>query len=103
MIKSIKPLTMTEVKEIISKLDENDKIKAVSSHIKKFTKLDSADAKKMREEISALNNAKLKEQDIAKIVDVMPKDAEDTRKIMVDTDLDQNEITQILTVVKKYI
>lgn len=102
MIKSVKPLTMTEVKGIISKLDENDKIKAVSFHIKKFTKLDAADAKKMREEISGLNNAKLKEQDIAKILDIIPKDAEDIRKIMIDTDLDQNEITQILTIIKKY-
>ncbi len=102
MIKSIKPLTMAEVKEIASKLEENDKTKAISAHIKKFVKIDLDNAKKLREEIAALNNAKLKEQDISKIVDIMPKDAEDLRKVMVDTDLNQNEITQILAIVKKY-
>ncbi len=102
MIKSINPLSMAEVKEIVSKLDESDKTKAVSSYIKKFTKLDAAEANKLKEEIIALNNARLREQDIAKIVDIMPKDADDLRKILIEINLDQNEITQILAVVKKY-
>lgn len=102
MIKSIQPLSMPEVKGILAK-SESEKIKEIIIFLKKFTKLEEKEAKKLREEINNLGILKIKNHHIAKIIDIIPVDSEDVNKIFTDVSLDQNEITQILEVVKKYL
>lgn len=103
MIKSIKPLTLAEVRDTLSSKEEAEKAKEVVSYIKRFTKLSPEQVKNMRQGIEQLGLIKLKEEHIAKIIDIMPADPEDVRKIFVDMSLDENEITKILEVTKKYL
>lgn len=102
MIKSIEPLSMPEVKEIIGK-SESEKSKEILAFLKKFNKLEAKEAKKLREEIENLGLLKIKNHHIVNIIDILPVDTGDINKIFIDVSLDQNESNQILEVVKKYI
>jgi DNA-directed RNA polymerase subunit F len=99
MIKSQEPLTYGEVLELVG---DGEKAKKVSGFIKEFYKLKPADSKKLKEELTALDLIKLREENIVNIVNFLPQDASDLMKILPDTSLDQEEITKILDVVKKY-
>jgi len=102
MIKNKKPVTLAEVQELL-KNQQNERAKATVELIKKFIKINEKEALKLKEELAGLGIVKLKEEDIVKIVDFMPEDAEDVRKIFVghDIELEQNEINKILEVIKK--
>jgi len=93
------PITLAEVKEIVDKLEEKEEIK---KYLKKFTKLPKEKAKKLAEEIKSLQNQKIREEDIIKIVDFLPKDAEDLNKIFTEMTLNEEEINAILEIVGKY-
>jgi len=99
MIKDQKPLTYAEVLDLVG---EGEKAKKVKDFIKIFYKLKSADAKKLSEELAGLDLMKLKEESIVSIVNFLPQDAADLIKILPDVSLDQEEITKILDIVKKY-
>jgi len=94
-----KPVTIAEVKEHVKSLDETTPIRI---YIKKFSSLSKADALKLIEELRALNNVKLKEENFIKIADFLPVDAEDLNKICNETSLSEEEIQAILAIVKKY-
>ena len=92
-------LMLAEVKEIVDKLEENEEMKL---YLKKFTKLSKKDALKLKEELTALVNVKIREEHIIKLVDILPKDAEDVNKIFSDTGLTEEETNAILEITKKY-
>ncbi|MCL6500829.1 MAG: hypothetical protein K6T16_02235 [Candidatus Pacearchaeota archaeon] len=102
MIRESKPITLAEARELLKKVD-TDKAKAVADFIKKFTKLSAADAVKLKQALIALDIAKFKEEEIVKLVDFRPEDAEDVRKIFAGSDisLDQDEITKVLEALKQ--
>lgn len=102
MIKNTNPLDMCEVKELLGSLEESEKKKQIESFIKKFSKITQAKAEQLRKELTDLGLVKLKKEDIAKIVDLLPKDAIDLNKIIIDSGLDEEEINKILEIVKKY-
>ena len=95
----MKPLSMIEAKKII---DEHDGREEVQPYFKKFVKLNEKDSTKMREELGALGNHKMKEDHITKIIDFLPIDASDMNKIFTDVGLDEDEIKQIKDIVSKY-
>jgi DNA-directed RNA polymerase subunit F len=101
MILENKPITMAEAKEILKEYD-TEKSKAASAMIKKFSKMSAEEAKKIFTEIKKLNLEKLKDEDIIKIIDFLPDDAESLRKIFTGSDIafDQDEITKILNAIK---
>jgi len=99
MIKSQDPLTYGEVLELVG---EGERAKKVTGFIKEFYRLKASEAKKLKEELTALDLIKLREENIVNIVNFLPEDASDLMKILPDTSLDQEEITKILDVVKKY-
>jgi DNA-directed RNA polymerase subunit F len=106
MVKDVEVLSMAEVKETLTKYpqsEDNKKAKEVMDYIKKFSKIKPEKARDIKKALNDLNIIKLKQKHIAKIIDVMPEDAEDVRKIFVgeDVTLDQDEITSILDAVKK--
>lgn len=74
------------------------------AYAKRFSKLKIENVKELKEELKKLDIMKLKERHIAKIIDLLPEDTEDLRKIFVgeEVSLDQNELEKILAVVKKY-
>jgi len=93
------PLTIGETVTYIPNLDER---KVLNDYFKKFGKLSVEKAKKLRAEIKALNNIKLKEEHIVKIVDVMPADTEALNVICSDIGLTEEEAKAILDIVKAY-
>jgi DNA-directed RNA polymerase subunit F len=106
MVKDVEVLSMAEVKETLTKYpqaEDNKRVKDVLDYIKKFAKTKPEKVKAVKKAISDLNIIKLKPKHISKIVDVMPDDAEDVKKIFVgeDVTLDQDEISAILDAVKK--
>lgn len=102
MIKERKLITLAEAKEMLKEI-KTDKAQAVLAFIKKFTKISAKDALKLKEQLSGLGLTKLKEEEIIMLVNFMPKDASDVRKIFTGSDinLDQDEIKKILSIFKK--
>lgn len=93
-----RPLALAEVKDILKEADN----KEMDDYLKKFLKLTGEKAKKMTGEIRELGNPKIKEEDIIKIADFMPEDAEDLNKIFTEVSLSEDETKIILEIVKKY-
>jgi len=100
MIKDTKPLSLIEVRELIT--DKEEEKKELNVFVKRFAKLDLKDAKKLREELENSGIIRIKAEHIAKIIDFLPEDVSDVNKIFVDTSLEENEINKIIEIVKKY-
>ncbi len=99
VIKEQSPITLAEVVELAGNLESGKKIK---EFIRKFNKMPVSKAKEMKKELGSLDLIRLKDFHIVKIVDFMPEDASELNKVVIDVSLDQEEITKILDVVKKY-
>ncbi len=108
MIINKQSVTLAEVKEIVSKKskeqEDNDRTKLLKELLSKVVKIKPEEARKLKQEIKDLNIIKLNEAEIIKLVDFMPDDAEDIRKIFFGQgiNLDENEISSILAALKKY-
>ena len=82
MILNKKPLTLSEAKVYAKPSEEK---RQVDEYFKIFAKLSREKAEKLGEEIAKLNNPKIREENIVKIVDFLPKDSEDINKIFAST------------------
>lgn len=102
MIKKSDELSLAETKDLVKKLPESEKTKEVGSYIKRFVKLEPKEAQKLKKELQELL-PNLSLHYIIKIMDILPHDPEDARKIFIDAGIDENEITKILEIVKKYL
>jgi DNA-directed RNA polymerase subunit F len=98
-IKEETPITMAEVAALAG---DSERGKAIKDFIKKFNKMSADKAKEMKQELKDLDLIRLKDSHIVKIVDFMPQDATDLNKILSEVAFDQEEVTKILNVVKKY-
>jgi DNA-directed RNA polymerase subunit F len=94
-----KHLSLVETKSYLKDLDEKT---PVNLYLKKFAKLSTDKTKKLGEEIRALNNPKIREEDIVKVIDFLPQDAEAVNKIFLEVSLSEEEINKVLEIVKKY-
>lgn len=94
-----RPVTMTEVALNLKDVDEN---KPIHNYIKKFKSLDKQKSEKLVESVRALNNPKIKEEDIVKVADFLPRDSEDVNKIFTEVSLNEEEINSILQIMKEY-
>jgi len=108
MIKSNTVQSLGEVKEILDNLskeekEENKKVKETLLYLNSFVKVKYDRIKSIKKALEDLNMVKLNQKSIAKIIDLMPEDAEDLRKIFVgeEVTLEQDEIAAILDAVKK--
>lgn len=100
MIKNNEPLSMAEVNEYLHK--DREEAKEIVGFIKKFNKLKIKDANELRKEIENLNIMKIKPENTVKIMDVLPKTAEELNKIFIDVSLDEDETNKILETIKKF-
>lgn len=100
MIKDRKMLTMYEADEILENLKETDKSREVRAYIKKFSNTDAKKAKKIKEALETLDLMKLKNSDIIKIVEILPENAIELNKIVIEANLDEDEIKKILEAIK---
>jgi len=94
------PLSLANVKELIK--DELDEKKQMADYLKKFSNLSKEKAEQLAEEIRGLNNLKIKEDDIVKILDFLPKDIESVNKIFTDVSLTEDESNKVLEIIGKY-
>ena len=94
-----RPLSLAEVSELVKKV-EGFETKPTAEYLKKFSNLKFAEAKAMAEKLTALNNVKIKDSHIVKILDFMPVDSEDVNKIFSDVSLSEEEIQAILQIRK---
>ena len=99
MIKESRPISMAEVVELVG---DSEKGEAIKKFIGEFDVLDFDKAKKLGEELEALDLIKLKDRDIMKIVDFVPTDEVELNKIIVEVSLDADEVNKVLEVTKKY-
>lgn len=99
MIVNSQPLSLADVADLTKEMPADAPIKA---YLKKFGKLSSDKAKALSDEVRALDNLKIKESHIVKLVDFLPKDAEDINKIFVDVSLSEEEVNKILEITRKY-
>ncbi len=93
-----KPLTIAEVIELIK---DSESSKTTRDFLKGYCDVSIETVLKIKEELMSLDLIKLKEKDIAKIIDFMPKDAIELNKIIGDSNLDSDEVTKILNVINK--
>ena len=98
MILNKTPISMAESKEYIDK----DSGAETLTFIKKFVSLKPEEAKKLREKIQGLSLLKVKEERIAKIIDLLPETADDLNKIFIDMGLDEDETKKILETIKEF-
>lgn len=96
MILDKKPLPMADVVEFV-KEEGNDNVIA---YLKKFNKTSKDKAEKLKESLIALNNPRLKESDIVKLIDFLPQDQKDVNKVVPEAGLNEEEINSILNIIK---
>jgi len=99
MILNQKSITLSEAKSLVKNLEEN---KVLDDYFKKFAKLSQADAVKLVDDLRALNNIKLKEDDFVKLADFLPQDSEELSKVISEVSLTEEEAQAILALIKKY-
>lgn len=100
MIKNIEPISLVEVLEYIKK-DEAEKVE-LKGFIKKFASLNAKNALELKKKLVSLDLMKLKNENIAKIIELFPEDAEDLNKIFTDVSLDEDETKKILDAIKQF-
>ena len=100
MIKDRIPVNMQEAIEIMKDVEETDRIKDIKAFVKKFSELDFKKAKKMKEELEKLDIIKIKQTDIAKIIEILPENAAELNKIVNEANLDADETNKILEAIK---
>ncbi|MCW8966069.1 MAG: hypothetical protein OQK82_05200 [Candidatus Pacearchaeota archaeon] len=92
---------MAEVTEYLNKNEEGES--KLLDFIKEFSKLSVGDAKKMREKLGSLELLKIKDEDITKIIDILPENSEELNKILTGVSLDEDETKKILDTIKEFI
>lgn len=102
IIKEI-PLTLTETKELLLKIEKRDKELATRAqktkeYLNKFAKLTQKQVKDLKEKLIKLNITRLKEKTIAKLIDIQPKDIDSLRIILVaeNLTLKQEDLQKII-------
>jgi len=102
MINEKKPITMAEARELLEEI-KTDKAEEMVTFIKKFTKMKASETEPLKKQLLEHKMIKIKAEDIVKLIDFMPEDASDVRKIVAGSEvgLDQDEIEKILAVFKK--
>ena len=100
MIKNNSPLSMAESLEYIEADKSSEK--NAKDFIKKFVKLTPKEAKELRKKITNMGLMKMSEENICKLIDILPEKAEEVNKIFVDVSLDEDEIKKILDTIKEF-
>ncbi len=99
MIINKEPLSMAEAFKYM-KQDETSETDMIG-FIKKFIKIKKGEAEELRKKLKVLDLMKVKDEHIAKIIDLMPENGEDLNKIFVEVSLDENEVQKIINTIKE--
>tara|TARA_Y100000310_G_scaffold221816_1_gene223410 strand:- start:363 stop:665 length:303 start_codon:yes stop_codon:yes gene_type:complete len=96
-ILDVRPVPLAEVNELVKDMEEK---KDIHAYLKKFSKTSQEKSEKIIDGVRKLENPKVKEADIIKISDILPDSPEDLNKIFTEVALTEEEINEILKVVK---
>lgn len=102
----IKPVTMAEAKEMLEKRAKEKELsyeqKLADEHLRKFSRLKPAEAKKFLEELSS--TVKMSPEVLSQVVNIMPQTPDELRLIFAREkfSLKEDEANKILETVKKY-
>ena len=99
MILNREILSMPEVQEHLDK--KNEPQAELITFIKKFNTLNAKDASSLRKKILGLEILKIRDEHMAKIIDLLPETPEDLNKIFVGVGLDEDENKRILDEIKQ--
>lgn len=104
-----KPMSMAEVRDYLEDLKKekkelNFRENKSLTYINTFVKIKSKDAEKLKEELSKLDIARLKEKYIIKIIDILPKNIDELRMILSgeEVTLKSEDLNKIIEIVNKY-
>jgi DNA-directed RNA polymerase subunit F len=100
MIKEMKALSLKEAESVIKEKEGGSE--ELEKFFKKFIKLKDKDVVGMKKDLEDLNNHKIRQVEIAKIIDFLPTDISEVNKIFIEMSLEENEIKQVIEIVKKY-
>ncbi|MBU2639179.1 MAG: hypothetical protein KKG75_00555 [Nanoarchaeota archaeon] len=105
-----RPITMAEVGSSLEKLEKEEKelnfrSNKAKAYMKNFAKLDIKKANELFKKIQELNIPRLKERQIVKVIDTLPKGIDDLRMVFVGetTTVNDENMNKILDVVKDYV
>ena len=96
---------IAKVKEILEAIKERTyEQKLAYEHVKRFNKIPLERAEELIKELALLEMRKLKDEQIIKIIDLMPKNVEELRVILAHSAVPfkDEELQQIIDIVKKY-
>ena len=105
-----RPITMAEVADSLEKLEKEEKelnfrSNKAKAYVKNFTKLDLKKTNELFKKMQDLNIPRLKERQVVKVIDTLPKNLDDLRMIFVGetTTVNDENMNKILDVVKDYV
>jgi DNA-directed RNA polymerase subunit F len=107
---SEEPLTLVDVKEAIDKMEKRDKELSYRSgkakdYLSVFVDLSEEKKSELQKKLTALDLVRLKEVHIAKIIDFLPKTADDLKVLLQGyvMTLPKKEMDSIVAVVKEVV
>jgi len=100
MITNTEPLSMAETLKYTE--GEKDSEEEVKKFIKKFVKIKSEKAEELRKKLEALDLIKIKPENIANLIDLLPENQENLNKIFSDVSLDEDESKKILQTIEEF-
>ena len=104
-----RPITMVELAEDLEKLEKDEKelnfrSNKTKTYLSHFAKISFKDVKEITKKIKKLEIPRLKDRQIVKVIDILPKDIDDLRMVFVGeiTTVNDENMKKILDVVKDY-
>ncbi len=107
-ISSVEPLSAAEVLDHVKKCEKDRELtyreERIRDHLKKTLKLTKTKFAEAKKKLVALEIARLEEEHIVKILEIMPQNGTELRAIVSNTGtvLVDESVTQILDVLKAY-
>ena len=106
---SEKPISMINAKELLAQIKKRDnelnfRSEKTEQYLNSLISLKEKAAEQLKKELEDLNIQRLKEKAIAKLIDVLPTDLDSLKAILSGENLSlkEEDLTKIITVVKKY-
>ncbi len=99
MILKTQPLPLASIEAHLPDIESK---KPLRLFLKKFAKLSEEKAKKLLDELRKINNPRLKEAHLIKLVDFLPADFEEINKVVPDAGLTEAEGNALLEVISRY-
>jgi len=100
MIKKTEILSLPEVAEYLA--EDKEKNAELIAFIKRFNPLKPKEAKELKKKLNELGIMKIREEQVSKIIDIVPESSEDFSKIFIDMGLNEDEKKKVLDTIKEY-